>query len=64
MVKKCVLNHIDNPKGSVEEEIIADADVLAHFDNLSMLYWISMGKRSMSCDDAKKFVKSKLEFDY
>lgn len=64
LVKKCVLNHIDNLKGSVEEEIIADADVLAHFDNLSMLYWISMGKRRMSCDDAKKFVKSKLEFDY
>lgn len=63
-VKKCVYNHIDNQKESVEEEIIADADVLAHFDNLTMLYWIAMGKKRLNCDDAKKFVKSKLEFDY
>ena len=33
---------------NVEEEIIADAadaDVLAHFDNLSLLYYISPEKR-------------------
>ena len=63
-VKQCIYNHTDNPKTSVEEEIIADADVLAHFDNLSMLYWISMGKRSLNCNDAKEFVIRKLEFDY
>lgn len=63
-VKKCVYNHIDNPKESVEEEIIADADVLAHFDNLSMLYYISLGKRKMPFAEGKAFVKDKLEFDY
>lgn len=63
-VKKCIYNHTDNSKDSIEEEIIADADVLAHFDNLSMLYWISMGKRRLNCDDAKEFVKKKLKFDY
>ena len=63
-VKRCVYNHIDNPKASVEEEIIADADVLAHFDNLSMLYWISIGKQRLNCDDAKEFVRKKLEFDW
>ena len=64
IVKKCIYNHIDNPKNSVEEEIIADADVLAHFDNLSMLYWIAMGKKRLNCDDSKEFVQRKLEFDY
>lgn len=63
-VKKCIYNHIDNHKNSVEEEIIADADVLAHFDNLSMLYYIALGKRKMKFEEAKKFVKDKLEFDY
>ncbi len=63
-VKKCIYNHIDNPKSSVEEEIIADADVLAHFDNLSMLYYIALGKRKLAFEDAKKMVKGKLEFDY
>ena len=64
LVNKCIYNHIDNPKESVEEEITADADVLAHFDNLSMLYYISLGKRRMNLEEAKKFVKNKLEFDY
>lgn len=63
-VKKCVYNHIDNQKNSVEEEIIADADVIAHFDNLSMLYWIAFGVKKLNCDDAKEFVKNKLEFDW
>lgn len=26
--KKCIYNHIDSPKGSVEEEIVADTDKL------------------------------------
>ena len=64
LVKKCIYNHIDNPKNSVEEEIVADADALAHFDNLSMLYYISLGKRRLDLEEAKKFVKNKLEFDF
>ena len=63
-VKKCIYNHIDNPKESVEEEIIADADVISHFDNLSTIFWIPMGMKKLSFEDSKKFVKSKLEFDY
>ena len=63
-VKKCIYNHIDNPKESVEEEIIADADVISHFDNLSMIFWIPMGIKKLNFEDSKKFVKSKLEFDY
>ncbi|MBQ9013908.1 MAG: metal-dependent phosphohydrolase, partial [Bacilli bacterium] len=64
LVMKCIYNHIYNQNESVEEEITADADVLAHFDNLSMLYYISLGKRRMNLEEAKKFVKNKLEFDY
>ena len=61
----CVLNHRSSKNATnIEEQCVADADILAHFDNLSMLYWISMGKRRLNCDDAKKFVKNKLEFDY
>lgn len=63
-VKKCIYNHGANPKSTVEEEIVADADVLAHFDNLSMLYYISMIKRKLDFEEAKDFVKNKLEFDF
>ena len=64
LVKNCVLNHTDNPKNNVEEEIIADADVLAHFDNLSMLFYIPFGKMKLPFAESKDFVKRKLEFDY
>ena len=49
---------------NVEEEIIADADVLAHFDNLSMLFYIPFGKMKLPFAESKDFVKRKLEFDY
>ena len=45
---------------NVEEEIIADADVLAHFDNLSLLYYISPEKRKMN-EVKSLFVKIKNE---
>ena len=41
-IKKCIYNHIDSPKGSVEEEIVADTDTLSHFDNLSTLYYLAL----------------------
>ena len=40
--KKCIYNHIDSPKGSAEEEIVADTDTLTHFDNLSTLYYLAL----------------------
>ena len=45
---------------NVEEEIIAYADVLAHFDNLSLLYYISPEKRKMN-EVKSLFVKIKNE---
>lgn len=64
LVKKCILNHNFNPKESVEEQIVADADVLAHFDDLSTFYYIAYVMKKLNIDDAKRFVRDKLEFDY
>ena len=63
-VKSCIYNHIDNPKNSVEEEIVADADVLSHFDDLSTLYYFAFTILKLDFTQAKKFIKNKLEFDF
>lgn len=63
-VKRCIYNHIDNPKTSLEEEIVADADALSHFDDLSTLYYLAFKMLKLDFDQAKEFIKKKLEFDY
>lgn len=63
-VKRCIYNHIDNPKESVEEEIVADADALSHFDDLSTLYYLAFKMLKLDFEQAKDFIKKKLEFDY
>lgn len=66
-VKNCVLNHRgnkDRPRNTIEEQIIADADVIAHFDCLPMLFRIAYTEMSLSVSDGKEFVRKKLKRDY
>ena len=49
-VKRCIYNHIDNPKESVEEEIVGDADALSHFDDLSTLYYLAFRMLKLDFD--------------
>ena len=64
LVKKCILNHrgsIDNKRLSKEEQIIADADAISHFDSIPNLLYLAYKEKNMSIEDGKQFVKSKLE---
>lgn len=66
-VKKCVLNHrgLDEfPRNTIEEEIIADADVIAHFDTIPGLFSYAFKKRNLDLNDGTIFVRKKLERDY
>ena len=63
-VKACILNHrgsIDNKRLSKEEQIIADADAIAHFDSIPSLLYLAYRERNMNIEEGKEFVKSKLE---
>lgn len=63
-VKKCILNHrgsIDNKRLSKEEQIIADADSISHFDSIPSLLYLAYKERNMNIEEGKDFVKSKLE---
>ncbi len=64
LVKKCILNHrgsIDNKRLSKEEQIIADADAISHFDSIPSLLYLAYKEKNMNIEDGKNFVKSKLE---
>lgn len=64
LVKACILNHrgsIDNKRLSKEEQIIADADAISHFDSIPSLLYLAYRERNMNIEEGKKFVKSKLE---
>lgn len=63
LVKKCILNHrgsVKNERFSVEEQIIADADVMSHFDNLSGLFMAAFVYEGKDQGEARDSIKTKL----
>ena len=68
-VKECVLRHRgskDLPRKTIEEQCVADSDVMAHFDCIPSLFQLAFGKNEMglSIEEGTEFVKKKLERDY
>lgn len=66
-VKNCVLNHRgskDRPRNSIEEQCVADADVIAHFDCIPSLFSLAYKEMKLSISDGKEFVRKKLERDF
>lgn len=67
LVKSCILNHrgsIKNQRLSIEEQIIADADAISHFDSVPNLLYLAYKEKNMNIEDGKNFVKHKLERSY
>lgn len=65
-VKKCILNHrgsMSEKRQSKEEQILADADALAHFDDIKGLVKGEYGNSEPE-KEAKKKVLEKLERSY
>lgn len=66
-VKSCVLNHRgskDRPRNTIEEQCVADADVIAHFDCIPSLFSLVYKEMNLSIFDGKEYIKKKLERDY
>ncbi len=66
-VKNCVLNHRgskDRPRNTIEEQCVADADVMAHFDCIPSLFELAYKEKNLSISEGKEFVKKKLERDF
>lgn len=66
-VKKCILNHrssIDSNRESLEEKIIAEADVMSNFDNITGIISAAVVYERLNQGEAKEAVKKKLQRKY
>lgn len=66
-VKNCVLNHRgmkDRSRNTIEEECVADADVMAHFDCLPSMFSLAYRTMDLPVTEGAEFVRKKLERDY
>ncbi len=64
LVKKCILNHRgsqQNKRESIEEQIIAEADVMSTFDNIPGLFKAEFIYEHKTQGEAKESVRKKLE---
>lgn len=67
LVKKCILNHRGSVKAkrdTLEEQCVADADVIAHFDCIPALFSLVYKDKDMGIQEGANYVKNKLERDY
>jgi uncharacterized protein len=63
-IKHCIIAHRaskDIPRKTIEAECVADGDAMSHFDNIDALFYLALVTRKLKIEDAKKFIKEKLE---
>ena len=66
-VKNCVLNHRgskDRLRNTIEEQCVANADLIAHFNCIPSLFSLVYKEMNLSISDGKEYVRRKLERDY
>ena len=66
-VKECVLRHRASsnlPRNTIEEEIVADADAISHFDCIPMLFHKYYYADRLSVKEGAEKVRKKLERDF
>lgn len=64
-VVRCVFNHRSSKNATnIEEQCVADADILAHFDNIPMLFNSAFNRKNVKLQDIKKWLKDCFEKDY
>lgn len=66
-VKQCILNHSSKRKEyrtTLEEQILVDADAMAHFDSINSLYSLALNVMGLNEEESLNFVKEKITKDY
>ncbi|MBW2996632.1 HD domain-containing protein [Candidatus Woesearchaeota archaeon] len=63
-VKHCIIAHRGSksiPRETIEAECVANADAMAHFDNIPSLFGLAFLSKKKDTDEAKEFIKGKLQ---
>jgi len=64
-VLKCVYNHRSSKNAeTIEELCVADADILAHFDNIPMLFNSAFNRNNIHLNEVRNWIKECFEKDY
>ena len=64
-VLKCVYNHRSSKNAeTIEELCVADADILAHFDNIPMLFNSAFVRSNITLSEIRNWMKECFEKDY
>lgn len=64
-VLKCIYNHRSSKNAkSIEEMCVADADVLAHFDNIPMLFNSAYNRNNLNLNEVREWMRNVFEEDY
>jgi len=64
-VLKCVHNHRSSKNAeTIEELCVADADILAHFDNIPMLFNSAYIRNNIKLNEVRTWIKDCFEKDY
>lgn len=64
-VLKCVYNHRSSKNAeTIEELCVADADILAHFDNIPMLFNSAFVRSNIPLSEIRNWMKECFEKDY
>jgi len=65
LVLGCVYNHRSSQNATTKEEkCVADADILAHFDNIPMLFNSAFNKNNLKLCEVKEWMLKQFEKDY
>ena len=64
-VLKCIYNHRSTENATTIEELcIGDADILAHFDNIPMLFNSAYNRNHINLNEVREWMKTVFEKDY
>ncbi|MBO5141668.1 MAG: HD domain-containing protein [Clostridia bacterium] len=64
-VLNCVYNHRSSKNAqTIEELCVADADILAHFDNIPMLFNSAFNRNNLNLNEVRMWLKECFEKDY
>jgi uncharacterized protein len=64
LVKQCILNHrgsIKNKRSTLEEQIIAEADAMSHFDNIAAIFRVALIFEKKSDPEANEAAITKIK---
>ncbi len=67
LIKKCILNHrvsMNLKKESLEETCVADADALAHMQDIAALFYYAYHNNELNIEQGKGWIRGKIERDW